>query len=228
MEDNPKVKVSQGIINDIVGMIRDGHWKAGDRLPSERELTKQWSVSRASLREALAALELVGIIEARRGEGSFVSRPQVARFLNAISPLFLQNDKFEEDLLDFRSLLEREALLLAAGKESRDTAAMRACLSDMRRALDEGDTAAFIQADICFHKEMIALSGNHLLVIAYECARTLMGESVRFNVDKILKSGANGESLYRQHCGICDNLEAGLRQDALDLLARHLDFVRNV
>lgn len=223
-----RCKVSRGIVESIMGMMTTGALKVGDRLPAERVLTEQLGVSRASLREALAALEIIGVIEVRHGEGSFVSDLNVTHFLNTISPLFLKVDKMEEDLLDFRRLLECEAVRLVMEKPVRDTAGLRRCLADMRRALDHGDIEANVGADVAFHREIVEMSDNYILKQALACVRYMMAQSVRFNVSKIMQQNDNGEILYLQHMQIAQKIENGTVQEALDLLTEHLDFVKKL
>lgn len=65
-------KVYIGIVKQLRAMIEHDGLKPGDRLPSERELSERLGVGRSSVREALRALELLGLIETRRGEGTFM------------------------------------------------------------------------------------------------------------------------------------------------------------
>src|SRR3990172_1199170 len=70
-----KTRVSQDIIEQVRDLVTSGRLKPGDRLPSERELSQALSVSRSSVREAVRAMESLGLIEARAGEGTFVASP---------------------------------------------------------------------------------------------------------------------------------------------------------
>ena len=66
------IKVYEQVIEQIKEMIYQGELKRGDKLPSERELRAQFNVSRASIREAFRVLEMIGLIESRPGEGTFI------------------------------------------------------------------------------------------------------------------------------------------------------------
>ncbi|MCE5283116.1 MAG: FadR family transcriptional regulator [Deltaproteobacteria bacterium] len=72
---NPFKKKSSFIADQILRMIQSGHYRAGSKLPSERAITEQMGVSRPSLREAISALQIVGILESRPGDGTYVSTP---------------------------------------------------------------------------------------------------------------------------------------------------------
>src|SRR5574342_330648 len=70
-----KTRVSEGIVEQVRDLITSGRLKPGDRLPAERELALTLSVSRSAVREAIRAMESLGIVEARAGEGTFVAVP---------------------------------------------------------------------------------------------------------------------------------------------------------
>ena len=85
---------------------------AGDRLPSERELSSRLNVGRSSVREALRALELVGLIETRRGEGTFIRNFYDNGLVQLIAPFLLQDEKTIRDLLQTKRLLEKDMIRL--------------------------------------------------------------------------------------------------------------------
>jgi len=97
-------------------LIQSGQLKIGDQLPPERVLAEQFKVSRQSLREAFRVMEVIGIIEVRPA-GTFVTQLNVGNFMITIAPLFMLTSNTEQDLLEFRRLLETEAVRLAAEKQ---------------------------------------------------------------------------------------------------------------
>ncbi|MGD9155280.1 MAG: GntR family transcriptional regulator, partial [Bacillota bacterium] len=109
-------RIYQSVVEQFVGLLKSGKMKPGDKLPPERTLAELFRVSRASIREAFSAMEIIGLIEVRPGDGSFVTDLNIAPFLNTIAPLFIKNETMETELLEFRKLLEREAVELAAMK----------------------------------------------------------------------------------------------------------------
>jgi DNA-binding FadR family transcriptional regulator len=80
LERPRKVTVVEAIVEQIVRQIQSGKLKPGDRLPSERQLIEMLGVSRSSVREALQGLAVMGLVESRHGQGSFVSQ-NIARLL---------------------------------------------------------------------------------------------------------------------------------------------------
>jgi len=228
LEFESNEKISYAIIRLFVDMIKDGQLNAGDKLPPERDLTLQLGVSRASLREALLALSVIGVVESNQGAGSFIGDFNLSSFLNIIAPLLIRNDHMEKELLDFRRLLELDALRLILEKDNRDTSFLRQQIDIMHSALAVKDTKLSIQADIAFHKHLFTMSENYILQQVYTYIQLLMEKSVSFNVAMILERGDYIHILYEQHKQLCDYIEQGFGESALKLLREHIDFVKKV
>ena len=101
----------------LAGEIRSGAFAPGERLPSERELARRLEVGRASVREAIAALQVQGVIETRPGSGSFVAADAAERLP---APSGLPHDASPSDLLETRALLEPAIARLAAERGRAD------------------------------------------------------------------------------------------------------------
>ncbi len=219
----------QSIIEQFVHLLGEGQIKVGDQLPPERTLAEMFNVSRASIREAFAAMEIIGLIEVRPGEGAFVTDLNIAPFLNTIAPLFLRNGDMEHDLLDFRRMLELEAVGQAALKATPERLCLlETALGSMKAAIASGDTNAGAEADIAFHKAVFTMTGNFILAKAAECIGSLLEFSVRFNRQQILRQSEGGFELYRQHMGIHEAIAAGQPELARDLMERHLYYVLKI
>jgi GntR family transcriptional regulator, transcriptional repressor for pyruvate dehydrogenase complex len=126
------------VVAQIRALIESGELKAGDKLPTERSLAEQLGVSRSSVREALSALEVLGVIHSRQGLGNFIAE-------NVENDL--QEDQFEDliveggtiEILEARQLFEPGLAALAARRRTdADLAAIRACVTEMERRLTEG------------------------------------------------------------------------------------------
>jgi DNA-binding FadR family transcriptional regulator len=108
-------RVSEGVINQIKNFILLGHFKAGEKLPSERDLSEEFRVSRMAIREALRALEISGFIETRQGinGGAFVTDLTFEHLGNAFLDLFLADKVSIPEMLKVRLLIEPEVARLA-------------------------------------------------------------------------------------------------------------------
>ncbi len=240
MEINPinAKRNYQSIIEQFIQLIERGQVRVGDKLPPERTLAEMFAVSRASLREAFSAMEIIGLIEVRPGEGSFVTDLNIAPFINTIAPLFIRNGNMQDELLDLRRLLELEAVELAAAKAGTardpepetapDWAPLQASLAAMADAIARNDSGAGAEADIAFHKAIFALTGNTILIKAAECISSIMEVSVRFNRTKILMDNDNARVLYTQHCQIAAAISRNQPEQAKELMRKHLNFVKEM
>ncbi|WP_017186298.1 FadR/GntR family transcriptional regulator [Alkalibacillus haloalkaliphilus] len=110
MTNQSKMKVYQEVLNQIRQFIEEQELKDGDRLPSERELSEQLNASRASIREALRAVELLGLIETRHGEGTFLRTYKPYHSVELLSTFVLREVKTKDELLEVKFLLEQVCL----------------------------------------------------------------------------------------------------------------------
>lgn len=107
---NPSSKIYLEIVEKLRTMIEEDGLLPGDKISSERELSERLNVGRSSVREALRALELLGLIETRRGEGTFIKDYQEHRLVELLGTFFLQNPKIKADLNETKQLIEIDCL----------------------------------------------------------------------------------------------------------------------
>ncbi len=131
---------------------RDG-LKAGDRIPSERELCERLNVGRSSVREALRALELLGLIETRRGEGTFIRDFKGHQLVQLIATFILQDDKAKHDIIETKYLLEIDCLWLLL---------MKATDEQILSLNNLVKTNTFTDDD--FFLKIVQLADNHLFL----------------------------------------------------------------
>ena len=149
------------IADQIAGKIQAGDFAIGSRLPAERDLAEQLQVSRASVREALIALEIEGYVDVRVGSGVFVigtqkKTPAIDVNAAALSPNL--NDIGPFDLLETRLLLEPECAALTAQKGSK---AEFAVIASAHMAMSRTQTPS--AHDRAFHTAIAAGCGNAAL-----------------------------------------------------------------
>ncbi|MFJ7753391.1 FadR/GntR family transcriptional regulator [Peribacillus muralis] len=107
-------KIYLDVVESLRGMIEADSLLPGDKIPSERELSDRLNVGRSSVREALRALELLGLIETRRGEGTFIRDFQEHKLVELLGTFFLQDKKVQEDLAETKRLIEIDCLRIVA------------------------------------------------------------------------------------------------------------------
>ncbi|SET44752.1 GntR family transcriptional regulator, transcriptional repressor for pyruvate dehydrogenase complex [Oceanobacillus limi] len=110
---SPKQKVYQEVLQEIRKLIDENKLKTGDKLPSERELSEKLGAGRSSVREALRAMELLGLIETKHGEGTFLSAYRPYQSVEVLASFILQETSTRNDLLQTKKKLEKEAAKMA-------------------------------------------------------------------------------------------------------------------
>ncbi|MDQ0160187.1 FadR/GntR family transcriptional regulator [Alkalibacillus salilacus] len=110
MSNPSKMKVYQEVLNKIRHFIQERELEDGDRIPSERELSEQLNASRASVREALRAIELLGLIETRHGEGTFLRTYKPFHSVELLSTFVLTEAQTKNELNEVQFMLEKLCL----------------------------------------------------------------------------------------------------------------------
>ncbi|HTU15204.1 MAG TPA: FadR/GntR family transcriptional regulator [Solirubrobacterales bacterium] len=157
--------ITSDVIEQLEAQIAAGTWAVGDRLPPEPELAETLQVGRNTVREAVRALAYAGLVDVRRGDGTYVV---TANHLDAAMARRVTTSR-AADALEVRSLLEIEAAGLAA--ERRDDADMELledALASQEEARSAGDLDHYIEADLELHRRIVASTHNPVLTGLYE------------------------------------------------------------
>lgn len=156
-----RADLADRIVDEIKGMIFARKLLPGDKLPTERDLARQFGVSRASVREALHSLETLGLVEARVGSGTYLAENPDA-ILEHLSWVVYFSGDVEKDLRQARLIVEPEIAALAAERATQeDIAALSACLEKMGMALGDAREAAV--QDFEFHVALAKAAHNVVL-----------------------------------------------------------------
>lgn len=157
-------RLSRLASDTLLSRIVRGVWKPGDRLPSERQLSEQLGMSRASVREAIRGLEAMGLVDVRHGQGAFVREANDGGGGDAFFAHWQRDHTYSiGEILAFRLLVEPELAGLAAGQADGpfvDTLA--ATMTAMEEAARAGDVPALVRLDTEFHDAITRRAGNRL------------------------------------------------------------------
>jgi len=184
----------------------------GDKLPSQRELAEILQVSLPSVREPLATLQAIGVIDVRHGRGMFVSeRPALGALLRTLTSV-LMRDISTEDLFAVRETVELENSRAAATLRNDED------IVDLRRQCDVLVAASeeeFVNADVEFHLLIGRISRNRLWVLILDMVRTM--------IEGVLSAlPAQRELANEQHRAIADAIIAGDPDAAVESMRAHL------
>ncbi|MDM8086223.1 FadR/GntR family transcriptional regulator [Cellulomonas cellasea] len=218
------------VVDGIKKMILDGRLHPGDRLPVEKDLATELGVSRGSLREGVRALSILGVLDTRQGDGTYVTSLDPERLLAPMGFVVdLHGQSGAESFHAVRRLLETEAAGLAAQHiDAAGLAEARAILDSAAAALREDplDHERLLEMDIAFHRAIATAAGNPVLAALVEslASRTVRARLWRSRTDEDVARRTHDE-----HEAVLAALAAGDPDRARLRMAVHLlgveDFV---
>jgi len=161
------------IYRKMVAHLLRGDWSPGEQIPPERELCQQLGVGRASLREALKALEIMGMIETRLGDGTYVCERSEFLSRPLLWAITSSSEAEAQELVEARKLIEVELAGLAAERAtSADLKGIGVHLDQMEVSLH--DVEQFLRSDIAFHLAVAQAAHNSILMNALLLIRNLL------------------------------------------------------
>lgn len=216
-------KVYEQVIEQIKYMIVSGSLKRGDKLPPERDLVEQLQVSRTSLREALRALQIIGLIECRQGEGNYIKESFEATLFEPLSMMFMLEGSNPVEILEVRRIIEVETAALAAKKITNEQ------LFELKRIVDElrvtNDEKINSKIDKDLHYKIAYASGNFLVVNMLMAVSSLMDNFIKDARAIILTKGDNKAILNEHHENIYKALSEHNPAEAAYAMRKHLEFI---
>lgn len=214
-------KISQVVIEQIQDMIMRGELKNGDKLPPERELTQTLNIGRPALREALKALEVIGLIESRHGQGNFIVNNTENSFFKPLSLSFKLSNGNIEDILELRHLLENYTVSQAAVHASEDDIQR---LYGLYESLVNADTIELkSHYDKEFHYEIAKICKNTLINNLLESTSYLFDNFISKTLGMTFSREDSIDSLYEEHLNIIRAIEKHDPDEASKFIFLHLN-----
>ncbi|NNG39008.1 FadR family transcriptional regulator [Flexivirga sp. ID2601S] len=212
----PPRRTSELVVERMEQLIRGGEWPVGTCIPAEPELVRDFGVGRNTIREAVRALEHTGMLQPRRGDGTYVrsANPFAAAMSRGASSAAL-------DLMQVRRALESEAAASAARSASaRTRAKLRAVLDRAEAALAAGDLETYTREDVGFHTQLVAAAGNPLMVEIFDG----VVEAIAATHAEITATSAAHTGLHPQgHREAIDAIDAGDPEAARAAVNHYID-----
>lgn len=223
-------KVSSQVAEQIMELIKKGVFRVGERLPSEKELAELMGVSRASVREALAALEAVGLVEARVGRGNFVLRMPSEE--EESEPLFvLESEAGCLEIIEARGALEPAVAALAAQHRTEgDMRKLREIHSRMIPPAKENDFDTYFEHDKEFHCAIAEATHNRLVVMVVRSLVETMDQKLyrEFTRNYYLRTPKELERVAGIHGKILEAVSRGDPRGAARGMRLHWERMRKV
>lgn len=215
------------LTDDAIGKIKDmlmrGELKPGDRLPPEKELSERLGLSRSSLRESVKALELIRVLDVRRGDGTYVTSLDAKLLNEAVAFVAdLHQDRSVLEIFEVRRILEPATAALAAGKITAED------ITELRSAMDgiteSTDVEELVAHDLEFHSIISRAAGNAYLGSLLEA---LSSSTVRARIWRGLTQEKAVSHTLLEHAAIADALERRDAELVRALVTVHISGVEN-
>jgi len=195
-----RVAVTDEAIEKIKDMIVRGELTPGSRLPPEKDLAERLGLSRSSMREAVKALEVIRVLDVRRGDGTYVTSLEPKLLLEAVSFVVdLHDDDSLLEIFAVRRVLESHATGLAAQRAGDDD--VTDLEAEIGGVATDTDIQSLVEHDVRFHSAIARLAGNDYLASLLE---SLTSQTVRARVWRGLTQAGAVERTLAEHRAILD------------------------
>jgi len=213
----PRGTAVSEVVKQLVALLTAGELTPGSRLPPERQLAERLGVGRSAVREALAALEILGIVTVRPGSGTYLRDTTSELLPTTLSWGLMLNAARTRELIEVRGGLEVQAAAYAAERATDvDVEKLRGYIETMAASLEDLD--AFLQADIRFHLQIALSADNVVLKDLVQSTRSLL----RLWVERGLSERDQAEAAYREHLAVFEAIEAHDPEAALQAMRDHM------
>ena len=217
-------KLSDVILQQLENMILEGSLLPGEKLPPERELAKQFEVSRPSLREAIQKLEAKGLVTRRQGGGTYVKNQLEEGSTDPLFDLISKHPESQFDLLEFRHALEGIAAYYAA---------LRGTENDFAKVQQSFDNIADVGEDLmlkarainAFHFAVAEASHNVVLLHLVKGMQSLLEQNVLQNLTVLVQKSDVSEQLGEHRKLLLDAVINGNPEQARLASNAHLAFI---
>ena len=223
MKPDARTSLSDGIVEQVVDLISRDVLKPGDRLPSERELCKRLGVGRSSLREALRSLAVMGIIDGRVGDGTFVSNSNKRYLEKTLQWGLLLDRKRVQDLIETRLMLESQTAFLAAQRVTTENIeTIEKTLCGMEASIAAPDK--YLEFDLQFHLTIARATQNSILYSLLSMIRGYLQEWIKGSLAEPSTEGTDtrAELSLLEHQKILDALRRGEADQAQQAMTEHI------
>ena len=218
MAEQKTHKLYEEIAERMLSQIQDGALRPGDRLKPERALAEEYGVSRTAIREALRSLEMMGCVESRVGEGTFIKAPSLSNIVDPFSMVMAQNNSLGSDLIEVRLILETEISALAARRRTEaQLAALEKTIVEMEKDIEAGGKG--IAADERFHGILAEAAGNKALSTMLDMCAGMLSRT------RPLTQSIKGvpRMALKDHSAICEAVRSQDERAARRLMRTHLN-----
>lgn len=222
-------KLSDVIEQQLEYLILEGTLRSGEKLPPERELAKQFDVSRPSLREAIQRLETKGLLLRRHGGGTFVQSNLWRSFSDPLTKLLAEHPESQYDLLETQHALEGIAAYYAAMRGTeQDFEQIREYHQAIQAVQDSGDLDAEADAVMNYQIAVTEAAHNAVLLHLVRCMGPMLENNVRQHFELLYARREMLAQVSSHRAGIFAAIVARKPEKAREASHRHLAFIEKI
>jgi GntR family transcriptional repressor for pyruvate dehydrogenase complex len=221
------LSVTDKVTEKLELMIVEGTFKPGDTLPPERQLARDFSVSRASLRQALSVLEYRGLILSKQGGGNYVCDVVKKSFSDPLLDLIKRHHELKFQVIELRQTLECSAAFYAAERATdEDHVIIRQRLNDLKATVPMKNPVEEAKADLELHLAIADAAHNVPLSLMLRNIYSLLLSEIEENLNLVHQVNINSKKLHGQHQEIVELVIAGDSDGARRVAHEHLELIR--
>jgi GntR family transcriptional repressor for pyruvate dehydrogenase complex len=216
-------RISDQVFEQLRELIFRGELKPGEQILPERELSVALNVSRTSVRDAIRKLVIMGFLDQKQGQGTFVRSPEEVEN-NPLAMAMETQDATLIDLLEVRMGLECYAASVAAQRaDEKDIRFLRRSLENMRKEVENGQLGN--EADVSFHMAITYATKNPLQVYIMKYFFDYLFIGIKENLRYLYEKPGNIESILTQHARIFNAINTKNSPEAFEAMREHISFV---
>jgi GntR family transcriptional repressor for pyruvate dehydrogenase complex len=206
------------VTRTLLDYLLSGEIERGSRIPPERQLAEALGVGRSSVREAIKSLSLLGLLDVRQGDGTYLSRSASDLLPQVIEWGLLLGERRIFDLVEARG--EIEVLVAGLATQRADDAGVARLRERLEALRDAGDDVLrYVDADVALHLEIATLTNNEIFISLITSLRSLLGVWAK----RVLEHAGETESSFAMHEPIVDAIAAGDVDAAKEAMRAHME-----
>lgn len=223
MEDIKDKKVYEKVIDYIKNEVEEGKLGKGDKIPTERKLVEILGIGRNSIREALKILDIIGLVERRQGDGTYIKKEFNNWFSQPMSIAFMLSDTSQNEIFEFRDMIEVEIATLAAERITDDEIReLEECYNNLISITDQIENVKY---DKKFHSIIARASKNLIIINSYNAMSYMLDLFIYTSRTEVfIKEGS--ELLNRLHKDIYYGVIERNPEKAGEAMRKHMDVIK--
>ncbi len=218
-----KKRAYEDIVKQIRRLIERGKFKRDDQLPTERELSETFKVSRATVREAIFSLEATNLVQRRQGDGTYVIASSEEALIRPLAAYLFHEKDDMIDIFSLRKIIEPEIAQLASENATpEDIIELEEIINEQKREMPSGKDSVLTDSE--FHRALARTAKNRVL----ERLMVALTDLLRKTREKYFQTEERKQKSLNGHLNIFTAVKNGNRVNARKAMRRHIEDLENI